>query len=100
MSTRDVRFGYLGTKYLKFGYFELRLVTLLKNKSLTNPIIWLPQSEFFFENSHEYLKKYGVLYRFGYFDADLVTFQDKIWFLPSPPSDIPGLKQGLFATTI
>ena len=89
---RDVRFGYLGTKSLKFGYFELCLVTLLKNKSLTNPILWLPQSEFLFENSHEYFKKYGVLDRFGYFDADLVTFQDKIWSLPSPPSDIPADK--------
>ena len=35
-------------------------------------------------------KKYEVSDRLGYFDADLVTFQDKIWFLPSPPPDIPG----------
>ena len=27
LHNRDVRFGYLVTKSLKFGYFELRLVT-------------------------------------------------------------------------
>ena len=47
-SNRDVRFGYLGTKSLKFGYFELRLVTLVKNKSLTNSIILVTSIRFFF----------------------------------------------------